>query len=49
VSLRQLDSKNAKEYIRMLRHAMALGGFHQVILICHQPQAREMADRILEV
>jgi len=44
-----LDSNNAKEYSRMLRQAMALGGFHQVIFICHQPPVWEMADRILEV
>ncbi|HLY61300.1 MAG TPA: AAA family ATPase [Terriglobia bacterium] len=44
-----LDTKNAKEYIRMLRHAMELGGFHQVIFICHAPQVWEMADRVLRV
>jgi len=44
-----LDAKNAKEYIRMLRHAMELGGFYQVIFICHQPQVWELADRILHV
>ena len=42
-----LDAKNAKEYIRMLRHAMSLGGFHQIIFICHTPQIWELADRIL--
>lgn len=44
-----LDTKNAREYIRMLRHAMELGGFHQVIFICHAPQVWEMADRVLRV
>ena len=33
----------------MLRHAMSLGGFHQVIFICHAPQIWELADRILRV
>ena len=33
----------------MLRSAMDLGGFHQVIFICHTPQVRELADRILSV
>ncbi len=44
-----LDAKNAKEYVRMLRRAMEIGGFHQVIFICHAPQVWEMADRILYV
>lgn len=44
-----LDTKNAREYVRMLRHARELGGFHQVIFICHAPQVWEMADRVLRV
>lgn len=44
-----LDTKNAREYIRMLRHAMELGAFHQVVFICHAPQVWEMADRVLRV
>jgi DNA repair protein SbcC/Rad50 len=44
-----LDAKNAKEYVRMLRRAMDIGGFHQVIFICHAPQVWEMADHILWV
>jgi DNA repair protein SbcC/Rad50 len=44
-----LDSKNAKEYVRMLRRAMDVGGFHQVIFICHSPQVWEMADQILQI
>ena len=32
-----LDAVNGKEYVRMLRRAMDLGGFHQVIFICHTP------------
>lgn len=44
-----LDAKNAKEYVRMLRRAMDIGGFHQVIFICHSPQVWEMADRCLYV
>jgi exonuclease SbcC len=42
-----LDAKNAKEYVRMLRRAMEIGGFHQVIFICHAAQVWEMADQIL--
>src|SRR5579863_9047260 len=42
-----LDAKNAKEYIRMLRRAMEIGGFHQVVFICHAPQVWELANQIL--
>jgi energy-coupling factor transporter ATP-binding protein EcfA2 len=44
-----LDTTNAKEYVRMLRRAMDLGGFHQVVFICHTPLVWELADRILTV
>jgi len=44
-----LDATNAKEYVRMLRRAMDLGGFHQVVFICHTPLVWELADRILSV
>jgi exonuclease SbcC len=44
-----LDATHGKEYIRMLRRAMDLGGFHQVIFICHTQIVWELADRILEV
>ena len=44
-----LDAANGKEYVRMLRRAMDLGGFHQVIFICHTPLVWELADRVLEV
>ena len=44
-----LDATNAKEYVSMLRRAMELGGFHQVIFICHTPLVWELADRILSV
>jgi len=44
-----LDGTNAKEYIRMLRQAMELGGFHQVIFICHAPNVWDLADRVLRV
>jgi exonuclease SbcC len=32
-----LDAANSKEYVHMLRRAMDLGGFHQVIFVCHTP------------
>jgi exonuclease SbcC len=44
-----LDAANGKEYVRMLRRAMDLGGFHQVIFICHTPLVWELADHILSV
>ena len=40
-----LDAVNGKEYVRMLRRAMDLGGFHQVIFICHTPLVWELADQ----
>ena len=33
----------------MLRRAMDLGGFHQVIFICHTPLVWELADTVLSV
>jgi exonuclease SbcC len=44
-----LDAVNGKEYVRMLRRAMDLGGFHQVIFICHTPMVWELAERVLSV
>ncbi len=44
-----LDAANGKEYVRMLRRATDLGGFHQVIFICHTPVVWELADQILTV
>lgn len=44
-----LDSTNGKEYVRMLRRAMDIGGFHQVIFICHSPLVWELADNIVSV
>jgi exonuclease SbcC len=44
-----LDAANGKEYVRMLRRAMDLGGFHQVIFICHTPLVWELADEIVTV
>ena len=44
-----LDAANIKEYVRMLRRAMDLGGFHQVIFICHTPLVWQLADNILSV
>ena len=44
-----LDNANGKEYVRMLRRAMDLGGFHQIVFICHTPLVWELADQILTV
>jgi exonuclease SbcC len=44
-----LDAANGKEYVRMVRRAMDLGSFQQVIFICHTPLVWELADRILSV
>jgi exonuclease SbcC len=32
-----LDAVNGKEYVGMLRRAMDLGAFHQIVFICHTP------------
>ena len=44
-----LDAANGKEYVRMLRRAMDLGGFHQVIFICNTPLVSELANQVLIV
>jgi hypothetical protein len=44
-----LDAANGMESVRMLGRAMDLGGFHQVIFICHTPLVWELADSILAV
>ena len=44
-----LDAANSKEYVHMLRRAMDLGGFHQVIFICHSQLVWELAGSILSV
>jgi len=44
-----LDTKNGREYVRMLRRAMDVVGYDQVIFVCHAPQIWEMADRVPRV
>jgi exonuclease SbcC len=44
-----LDAVNGREYVHMLRRAMDLGGFHQVIFICYTPLVWELADKLLSV
>ncbi|MCZ2078649.1 MAG: hypothetical protein LC130_27095 [Bryobacterales bacterium] len=44
-----LDRQNGLEYVRMLRRAMEIGGFYQVVFISHTPGVWELADRVLEV
>ncbi len=39
-----LDPDNAAAYVRMLRRARQLGGFHQVIFVAHQADVWESAD-----
>ncbi len=39
-----LDPENASHYVAMLRKALELGGFHQVIFVAHLPQVYESAD-----
>jgi hypothetical protein len=44
-----LHAVNGKEYVRMLRRAMDLGGFHQVIFLCPAPLVRELSDNVLSI
>ena len=44
-----LDAVNGREYVRMLRRAMDLGGFHQVIFIYHTPLVWGLADNLLSI
>jgi exonuclease SbcC len=44
-----LSLANATKYVDMLRRALALGGFHQVVFISHQPEVVERADARLLV
>jgi len=44
-----LDAVKGKEYVRMLRRAVDLGGFHQVMFICHSPMVWELVDDIISV
>jgi hypothetical protein len=43
----QSDGIVASDNVRMLRRAMDLGRFHQVIFICHTPLVWELADTIV--
>ena len=44
-----LDAHNGVEYVRMLRRAMEVGGFHQVVFITHNPAVWDLADRVVRV
>jgi len=44
-----LDQHNGLEYVRMLRRAMEIGGFYQVVFISHTQGVWELADRVVEV
>ena len=44
-----LDPDNADRYIRMLRKAQALGDFHQVLFVSHQPEVSKQADHVIDV
>ncbi|MFA5021143.1 MAG: AAA family ATPase [Patescibacteria group bacterium] len=44
-----LDPENAQKYILMLRKALVVGGFHQVIFIAQQPEVWQQADNKIYV
>lgn len=39
-----LDSENAPRYVAMLRRIVALGGYHQVLMVTHSAEVAQMAD-----
>ena len=44
-----LDPENAQRYVSMLRRALSLGGYRQVIYVAHLPAVWEAADVQLHV
>lgn len=44
-----LSPENADRYIAMLRRAMEIGGFHQCLLVAHQPEVWSQCDTRLAV
>ena len=44
-----LDPEWAEQYVQMLRKALEVGGFHQVVFVAHQPQIWQQADVIFRV
>jgi exonuclease SbcC len=44
-----LDPQNAQAYVDMLRRALALGGFQQVLFVSHSPEVWERADARVRV
>lgn len=39
-----LDPDHAQRYVRMLRQALKVGGFHQLLFVSHAPEIWEQAD-----
>ena len=44
-----LDPVSAQRYVDMLRRALALGGFHQLVFVSHNEQVWERADTRVRV
>jgi ABC-type lipoprotein export system ATPase subunit len=44
-----LDPANAQKYVDMMRRALDLGGFANVIFVAHQPEVWERADVQLHI
>jgi DNA repair exonuclease SbcCD ATPase subunit len=44
-----LDAARAPAYVQMLRKAIQLGGFHQVLFVTHDPRALSLAEARLRV
>ena len=44
-----LDPEHAQRYVRMLRQALQVGGFHQLLFVSHSPEVWEQADAQVHV
>lgn len=44
-----LDPENAQAYVRMLRRAMVIGGFRNIVFVSHVPEVWGQADAVLHV
>lgn len=44
-----LDHEHARQYVPMLQRARELGGFHQIVIVAHNPEIIAAADAVVEI
>lgn len=44
-----LSEENASDYVSLLRRAIDIGGFHQVLFVAHQRSVWEQADAVIRI